>query len=71
MGKQNITDVPKTLYYCGEIVNLLLVFDPVSDDLTKHTLDERDIERSDRSLQSGHPSVGMPYEDELRSFDAM
>jgi len=35
MGKENITDVPKTLYYCGEILNMLLVFDPVSDDLSR------------------------------------
>ena len=35
MGKNNVTDVPKTLYYCGEILNMLLVFDPVSADLQR------------------------------------
>lgn len=62
MGKQNITDIPKTLYYCGEILNMLLVFDPVSDDLTKTTSSD------DRDLRSGHPKVGLPLE--LEHFDS-
>jgi len=33
MNENNITDVPKTLYYAGEILNMLLVFDPVHADL--------------------------------------
>ena len=35
MNEQNITDVPKTLYYVGEILNLLLVFDPVSAEIQR------------------------------------
>jgi hypothetical protein len=51
MGKENITDVPKTLYYCGEILNMLLVFDPVSDDLSRFSTSDV------RALRSSHPSV--------------
>jgi hypothetical protein len=35
MGKENTTDVPRTLYYAGEIINMILVFDPISADLQK------------------------------------
>ena len=35
MNENNITDIPKTLYYAGEILNMLLVFDPVHADLQK------------------------------------
>lgn len=35
MNENNITDVPKTLYYVGEILNLLLVFDPVSAEIQR------------------------------------
>ena len=35
MNENNITDIPKTLYYCGEIINMLLVFDPVNADLSR------------------------------------
>lgn len=35
MGENNVTDVPKTLYYAGELLNMLLVFDPISSDLNR------------------------------------
>lgn len=35
MNENNVTDIPKTLYYCGEIINMLLVFDPVNADLSR------------------------------------
>ena len=35
MNEKNITDIPKTLYYVGEILNMILVFDPVNTDLQR------------------------------------
>ena len=58
--------MPKTLYYCGEILNMLLVFDPVSDDLTKTTSSDS------RSLRSPSPRVGLPAEfDDFDSTKAL
>ena len=35
MNEQNITVIPKTLYYVGEILNLILVFDPVNPEIQR------------------------------------
>lgn len=51
MNENNQTDIPKTLYYAGEMLNMLLVFDPVTSDLQR-------LDSADMSVLNHHrPSV--------------